>query len=448
MKVIPNVQTERIAISHEGRAVTLVKVTTSETFGADQGKVRVLLFAQQHGDEPSGKEALLLLLAKAFSGNLAQVLERVDLLLVPQVNPDGSERRQRRTTHGIDLNRAHVVLNSPEVRALHDLFHIWMPHVTLDIHEYCALSSRWVESGVLRTADVQLGTLTNLNSSPAIRAYQRERMLPFVAGEMARQGYQCHEYVVGFPGSGVRHSTTEINDGRQSFGLLNTLSFLQEGRKWRGFTERMEYRVATQLASIEALLCYCRAQADEILALVRGERRKLRETAGTEAVVRMDHIVEGNKPLLIPGCDAHLGKDLTVALSPYHSTVKPLRSVALPSAYLIPAEYARVAGLLAAHRVRVIPVEDAKSVRAEVPMIEKVEWEVLEGESLARPQVDFRVGSVNLRPGDMVVPTGQLHALFLATLLEAESMWGLARYRQFASLMKEGAFPFKRIFTS
>jgi murein tripeptide amidase MpaA len=83
---------ERIAVSREGNAVYLLKVTSSESFGSDAGKVRVMLFAQQHGDEPSGKEALPLRLTKAYSGKLNDLLERVDLLIVPQVNPDGSER--------------------------------------------------------------------------------------------------------------------------------------------------------------------------------------------------------------------------------------------------------------------------------------------------------------------------------------------------------------------
>jgi len=445
MRNTANIQTERIAISREGRAVTLVKVTSSAVFGSDSHKLRVMLFAQQHGDEPSGKEALLLLLTKAFSGKLNHLLEHLDLLIIPQVNPDGSERRQRRTADGIDLNRSHVLLNSPEVKALHDLFHAWMPHVTLDIHEYCSFNSRWMESGLIRTADVQLGTLTNLNSSAEIRAYQREQMMPFITAEMCRQGYSFHEYIVGSPSSGVRHSTTEINDGRQSFGMLNTRSFLQEGRKWRGFSERLEHRAAAQLASIEALLSHCRMHADEILELVTRERRNLLSMAGNQAIVRMEHVTEGEETMEIPGCDTRLGRDMTLSLSPYQSAVRSLSTVELPSAYIIPAGYATVAGLLGSHHVRLIPVAERRRVPVQTSFIEKIDWEILEGERLAKPSVWTEPGIHQLYPGDLVVPTTQLHALFVATLLESESMWGLARYPQYAPLMTEGVFPFRRV---
>ena len=79
MRSLPNIQTERIAVTREGRAVTLVKVTSSPSFGVDHNKLRVMLFAQQHGDEPSGKEALLQLLAKAFSGRMNHLLDGIDL---------------------------------------------------------------------------------------------------------------------------------------------------------------------------------------------------------------------------------------------------------------------------------------------------------------------------------------------------------------------------------
>jgi hypothetical protein len=445
MRNCANIETERVAISREGRAVTLVKITSSPTFGVDPRKIRVLLFAQQHGDEPAGREALLLLLTRAYAGKLNHLLERVDLLIVPQVNPDGSERRQRRTADGIDLNRAHVLLNSPEVRALHDLFHVWMPHVTVDIHEYCSFNSRWVESGMIRTADVQLGTLTNLNTSAAIRAYQRERMMPFVASEMNRQGYRFHEYIVGSPASGVRHSTTEINDGRQSFGMMNTLSFLQEGRKWRGFNEKLEHRALTQLASLEALLEYCRLYADEILELVDRERTHLTRMAGKQAVVRMEHVEEGGAAMKIPGCDTRLGRETTLSISPYCSAVRSLTTATIPAAYVIPADFASVSGLLASHHVRVTPAMRSRKVPVATSVIEGIIREILEGETLMKPHVRTEQGVYEIVPGDLVVHTGQVRALFIATLLESESMWGLSRYPQFSSLMEEGVFPFRRI---
>jgi len=113
-----------------------VLVTSSPHFGEDALKLRVMLFAQQHCVEPSGKEALTMLLAMIANHELDTILSHLDLLIVPQMNPDGAELRQRRTADSIDLNRNHLILTSPEPKGLHDLFARWQPQVTMDIHEF------------------------------------------------------------------------------------------------------------------------------------------------------------------------------------------------------------------------------------------------------------------------------------------------------------------------
>ncbi len=250
------VHVEPLAKSRSGRTLVVAKVSSSKVFGEHTGKLRVLLFGQQHGDEHTGKEALSMLLAEFASGNLRGLLDKMDILVVPQMNPDGSELYQRRTSDSIDLNRNHMLLTSPETRALHDLFYRWLPHVTLDVHEYGTMSRSWSDSGFVRLADTQLGMLTNTNTSPEVRDLQHNNIFAYVSGYMHGQGYYFQEYIVGSPSDRVRHSTTEINDGRQSFGILGTVSFIQEGIKWKTREDSLQRRVKSQLASIRALLEY------------------------------------------------------------------------------------------------------------------------------------------------------------------------------------------------
>jgi hypothetical protein len=87
----------------------------------------------------------------------------------------------------------------------------------------------------------------------------------------------------------------------------------------------------------------------------------------------------------------------------------------------------------------------SRKIPVSLSIIEGTHREILEGEGLVKPQVRTEPGFYELTPGDLVVHTGQVRALFIATLLECESMSGLSRYPQFASLMEEGVFPFRRI---
>jgi len=418
-----------MATTSEGREILAVRI--SSPCGEDSSKLRVLLFAQQHGDEPCGKEALTLLLADCARGACDDLLEKMDLVVVPQMNPDGAERRQRRNSEGIDLNRSHLLLHTPEVRGLHDLFAAWMPEVTMDIHEYGSFSKEWVDGGFVKSSDVQLGMLTNLNSPAALRTYQRTTVFPFVAAAMAEAGYSFSEYVVGSPQDRLRHSTTEINDGRQSFGILGTLSFIQEGRKWRTLDEQLKRRSQAQYAATKALLKFVAEHAGQIKEMVRQERESLASAHGKRFYTRMDHVA-GASPLVIPVMNARSGRDTTWTVTPYHGVVRAFDSTIIPSAYIIPAELKQVIELLGRHRLQTVVAESLQKVSVEEYTLEQMGTCVIEEDTLPAPVLKSARRSYQLRPGDVLVPTSQMHSLFLASVLEPASLWGLLKYPSMA----------------
>ncbi len=72
-----NLEVEVIGKSVEGRNLYALKFSNS-TFGEDTSKIKVLIFAQQHGDEQSGKEGSLLLASKIIQPNLVGLLKYID----------------------------------------------------------------------------------------------------------------------------------------------------------------------------------------------------------------------------------------------------------------------------------------------------------------------------------------------------------------------------------
>ena len=50
----------------------------------------IWLIGQQHGNEPAGGEAMLALAAALSSGELAPLLDRLSVVIVPRSNPDGA----------------------------------------------------------------------------------------------------------------------------------------------------------------------------------------------------------------------------------------------------------------------------------------------------------------------------------------------------------------------
>ena len=88
-----------IGKSVEERNIYALKFSNS-IFGADTSKIKVLIFAQQHGNEQSGKEGSLLIARELIRPDNKYLFDKIDLALIPQMNPDGSEINVRRNANG------------------------------------------------------------------------------------------------------------------------------------------------------------------------------------------------------------------------------------------------------------------------------------------------------------------------------------------------------------
>ncbi|MGH3646551.1 MAG: M14 family zinc carboxypeptidase [Micromonosporaceae bacterium] len=140
------VSLETIGTSNEGRDLYLAKV--------GRGPTKVLYLTQQHGNEPLGTEAALQLLRRLGNGGAEwdAILDKVTLLVVPRVNPDGSERFWRQNYdpdcagafctpgRGFDVNRWHDPAVSPdanpvpEAAAVQRTFARYSPALVIDYH--------------------------------------------------------------------------------------------------------------------------------------------------------------------------------------------------------------------------------------------------------------------------------------------------------------------------
>ena len=118
--------------SIEGRTIT------SLSFG--EGKNRVLIWSQMHGDEPTGTLALLDILyciskTERKEPWVKELLDTVSVQCVPMLNPDGAEYGQRHTAAHIDPNRDALVFASPEARVLRGLHQQFEPEFALHLHD-------------------------------------------------------------------------------------------------------------------------------------------------------------------------------------------------------------------------------------------------------------------------------------------------------------------------
>jgi hypothetical protein len=443
------VKSSVIAMNVDGREIYAVCFSKDE-FGKDKSKIKVLIFAQQHGNEQSGKEGAILLIDELLKPENHYLFDKIDFALVPQMNPDGSEKNQRRNKNGMDLNRNHLILTELETIGLHNLFNKYLFEVTMDVHEYSPYGDTWRKYGYRENNDEEIGAVTNINVAEGIRNLSNKRYLPFIKKYLTEKNISCFEYSPGGPPeiNYIRHSTFDINDGRQSFGILNTFSFIQEGLNGEDDSlANIKNRAVKQMIGMRGLLEFAYLNKDEIKNLVAMERDKLTNNKSSSKVtIQLDHFPDGSK-LEFPLLSYYSNKDTVIKVKDYRPVVKSLLDVERPKGYLVPKNLKEIIGW--ADRQSLVYYEYKKSGSDKIEQYNIIDIDSIdfEGDMTVNPVVEMKEISNNLSENDYVfIPTKQLRNNMIVIALEPNSELGLVTYKNYEHLLKKGEkYPILRV---
>lgn len=432
---------ENLSVS-DSMNVSVVRFSNPKQSNTD--RLRIMLIAQQHGNEPSGMEGLLLLIRDLAEGKHDHWLQHADLTIIPQCNPYGGNKNKRRNAEGIDLNRDHLVLEAIETKLIQQVFDTLDPHFTVDFHEYYPFGKSWEEFGYRRNFDIQLGGSTNLNTSDEIRYAFKNRLLPYVEKQLNNKGYSFFEYTLGSlpEGERLRHSTTDIDDGRQSFAITGTFSVIVEGMNGRDSLDRLERRANSQLATAEALVSWAIQNRQDVMKMVEAARKNV-ENLPFPVSIRQEHMPDG-KPLNYPLLSLKSGRDTVFVVENYHSMVISNLDVNPPKGYLIPKSNQALMDWLKRNnylKSEELPTEGKAFIYHINGFEESVDEEMKNNKALVEKH-SLEVVS----PDDYIyLPLNQKYNLRLILALEPQSMYGLINYKNFETLRQTGFWPVLRV---
>jgi hypothetical protein len=423
--------------SVEGRRLMLVRLNR----GGEQARFKVLYYAQQHGNEVSGKDALLALVAR-IARQPELLPEDIDLYVMPMVNPDGAEAGTRSNAAGADLNRDHLLLAQPETRALHRVAHRVRPHLAVDGHEYGMDSDHLLAKGWQAWPEITLDAANHPLISPALRR-EGVRTVERMAGELQGAGFSYRRYYVGGPPPEVemRPSSPEADDGRNALGSLGALSFIIEAGIYRKAPDPqadLERRVQAYLALFQALWGD-RPWRDEVRQLAQQARdAALPPFLATNTFWGNVNGVSAS----IRVVDRRTGQPVEVPTAALMTDLVVKGSVPTPLAYAVaPAAAASFAALLRAHGVQFEILREAQPVSAERVTLLRIEtdfdevYQRYEGRHITRRAAR---AAHTLPAGSLLVPLAQAQAIRAVQLLEPESMHGMYVYPGFAPLARPG----------
>lgn len=153
-KHFKQVNYEVIGASGAGREIPMLIVDENGCTKPEkirkQGKAIVWVESCIHPGEPNGKDAMFMMIRDMLADSLnINLLKNISIVFLPVVSPDGladfsafnrinqngpKQMGWRVTAQGLNLNRDFTKLDSPELRALVNVFNQWQPDIFFDTH--------------------------------------------------------------------------------------------------------------------------------------------------------------------------------------------------------------------------------------------------------------------------------------------------------------------------
>lgn len=182
-----------IGSSQHGTPIQALVATRADNIQASSlnssGRPTALLVAQQHGDEPAGAEALLVIARElAPGGLLAPLLQQINVVVVPRANPDGAATASHLTADGTDLAHDHLLLSTPEARALATLVRDYRPAAVVDLHEYAAAGQFLQKYQAVQSYDALLQYASTANAHEFVTKAAREWYVQPVRSALSQAG--------------------------------------------------------------------------------------------------------------------------------------------------------------------------------------------------------------------------------------------------------------------
>ena len=474
----PRIHLTTFGYTLEGRRLPLAVVgnvrDASPAAVRASGKTVVYLQGNIHAGEVEGKEALQLLLRRLSRGEHARWADSLVLLVAPIYNADGNERvsltnrphqlgpiggmGQRPNAQGLDLNRDHTKLDTPEARSLLEMIRAYDPHVLVDLH---------TTNGTFHAYHLTYAPPLHPNTDALLTGPLTGAWLPAVAREMKRKhGRNLHDYgnVPNPESTWAAAAGAERGwytfDHRPRFsnnyaGLRNRFGILSEAYAYLTFQDR----IAVTAQFVDEVLNWAHANAARIRrATAEADRRVLagERLAVTARLHRSPRPVE----ILMGAVDTLRHPYTGEPMMRRRDVVRPERMAdystfeaavteVVPTAWLVPAELEGVAERLAAHGVRFERLAAPASMQVE-------EFRIDSTRTAAQPFQGHRERKVwgryvraerTLPAGTLRVPSAQPLGRLAFTLLEPRSDDGFLNWNLLDAALEKtpGVYPIVRV---
>ena len=127
LKQLPEGSTAKtIGYSVQKRPISMVSI--------GNGKSKILLWSQMHGNESTTTKALFDFIPWFLDSSQQAYQKKFTLNIILQLNPDGAAAYTRLNANSVDLNRDALKVSQPESKALQNTYNSFKPDYCLNLH--------------------------------------------------------------------------------------------------------------------------------------------------------------------------------------------------------------------------------------------------------------------------------------------------------------------------
>ncbi|MFC2166470.1 M14 family zinc carboxypeptidase [Acidobacteriota bacterium] len=427
---------QKITETLMGRDVVLCILSNPPVFSpADidkTGKPVVLIANNVHGGEVSGKDASLEIMRDLVMGDLKPLLDKVVVLNIPTLNPDGAEVRRRTNEQRFDMNRDYIKLESQEIFGLvTKVINKWHPDIHIDTHH--GGSDPYV---------ITYQTCMNPAGDEELIRFGNEEILPRVRKALQAEDYDGFWYSGGRWVDGEaqwRPTSVELRKQHVYSAMANMVGFLFEtpsnsNRVTNNGTnvvpipqeERYKHQVRGQYIGQREMIRFAAERAQDLLRVIGTAKARAialgnNDSDNDQIPLEYEQVKKFDEEFWIRKEGDRSGPYEKINGGIY-TKFTPTKTATRPWGYLLPPELAHVLPLLFDHEITVKRLTESTEVEVEAYTAKEISHDqYYQGHYLKQVIAEKQTKTITMPPGSFFIPAGQQKSNFICYIMEPET---------------------------
>ncbi|SHN23606.1 Zinc carboxypeptidase [Duganella sacchari] len=411
-----------------------------------------------HPGEPEGVDACMAIVRDlCFDPVKLAALGKTVLLFVPLYNVDGALNRAntsrvnqdgpeqfgfRGNSRHLDLNRDFVKCDTLNARIFNQLLTSWDPDVMVDTHTSNGADYPYTMTLIHTQAD-KLGY--------GLGPFLRETMLPHIYKEMDAKGWPTCPYVnpvKDTPDDGIAEFLEVPRFSTGFAALHHVIGFMPETHMLKPYKDRYD----SMRALLDVTMDFTIQHGEQIKQLRAAAREQAANAKEWTVAWKMDEAnpstfrfkgyaakrsasLLGNYQRLSYDRSQPWEKDIA-----YYNSFVPAATVRAPKGYIVPQAWREAIERLQWNGVEMARFDEASTVEAQYYHITSVtsRANAYEGHMYHDDvQLEARIGSFTVQPGDYFIPLKQANARYAVETLEPQGHDSFFRWGFFNSVLEK-----------